>query len=128
MFPEIEPPAGLLLVDKPAGPTSHDVVALVRRAIGVKRVGHAGTLDPPATGLLVILTGRATRLTRFLSLLPKRYSGVIKLGRETTTDDATGETVGAPDESWRGRLPPELEAALRNVQAQSSQMPPADAE
>jgi tRNA pseudouridine55 synthase len=88
-------------------------------------VGHAGTLDPPATGLLVMLTGRATRLARFIALLPKRYRGVIKLGRETTTDDATGETVGEPDESWRSRLPAELDAALRNVQAMSRQMPPA---
>lgn len=98
---------------------------MVRNALGESRVGHAGTLDPPATGLLVVLVGRATRLGRFVLDLPKRYSGVIRLGRETTTDDATGETVGETDDAWRARLPVEIEAALRNVQARTHQVPPA---
>ena len=97
----------------------------MRRALGARRVGHAGTLDPPATGLLVVLVGRATRLARFVGLLPKRYAGVIRFGTETTTDDATGEPVGEPDQEWRSRLPEELNAALRNVQGRSHQTPPA---
>jgi len=97
----------------------------VRRALGIKRVGHAGTLDPPATGLLVVLVGRATRLARFVSLMPKRYAGTIRLGSETSTDDAAGEIVGEPDDSWQARLPPEIDAALRNVQTQTEQLPPA---
>lgn len=97
----------------------------MRRALGIKRVGHAGTLDPPATGLLVVLVGRATRLARFVSLMPKRYAGTIKLGSETTTDDAAGDVVGDADDSWQARLPPEIDAALRNVQTQTEQMPPA---
>ena len=116
---------GILLLDKPAGPTSHDVVAAARRALGLQRVGHAGTLDPAATGLLVILAGRATRLARFCSIMPKRYSGVIQFGTETDTDDAAGAPVGEPDESWRVLLQPELEAALRKVQARTHQVPPA---
>jgi len=112
-------------VDKPAGPTSHDVVGVVRRLLGERRVGHAGTLDPPATGLLVVLVGRATRLARFVAMLPKRYRGVVRLGMETTTDDAAGEPVGEPDDSWRGRLPEEVAAALRNVQGRTHQVPPA---
>ena len=116
---------GILLVDKPAGPTSHDVVGQVRRSLGLRRVGHAGTLDPAATGLLVILAGRATRLMRFVAMLPKRYSGIIRFGTETDTDDATGSALGDPDDNWRSRLPAELEAALRNVQGRSHQVPPA---
>lgn len=82
---------GLLLVDKPAGLTSHDVVATVRRATGISRVGHTGTLDPFATGLLVVLVGRATRLAQFIRSEPKKYVAAIAFGHETATDDATGE-------------------------------------
>src|SRR4051812_37059740 len=99
---------GILLLDKPAGPTAHDVVAAARPALGLQRIGHAGTLDPAATGLLVVLVGRATRLARFVSLMPKRYSGVIRFGMETDTDDAAGAQVGEADESWRPLLQPEL--------------------
>jgi tRNA pseudouridine55 synthase len=88
---------GVVLVDKPAGMTSHDVVAIVRRASGESRIGHAGTLDPFATGLLVLLLGRATRLLPYLSGEPKVYEAAIRFGRETDTDDATGvPTVDAP--------------------------------
>ena len=87
------PEGGLLLVDKPAGITSHDAVNRLRRAIGVRKVGHAGTLDPAATGLLLIGVGRATRLLRFLGDLPKVYAGTGVLGVETTTLDAEGEVV-----------------------------------
>jgi tRNA pseudouridine55 synthase len=84
---------GLLLVDKPAGVTSHDVVATVRRAFGQPRVGHAGTLDPFATGLLVLLLGRGTRLIPYLDAEPKVYEATIRFGAETDTDDATGRVV-----------------------------------
>jgi tRNA pseudouridine55 synthase len=93
---------GVLLVDKPAGVTSHDVVAGTRRQLGRKvKVGHAGTLDPFATGLLLILVGRATRVQRFLMALPKRYATVARLGWTSTTGDPEGEI--AP-----GRTPAEL--------------------
>lgn len=84
---------GLLLVDKPGGTTSHDVVDVVRRRLGTRKVGHAGTLDPMATGLLLIGVGRATRLLRFLGDLPKTYEGTLRLGIETTTLDSEGEVV-----------------------------------
>jgi tRNA pseudouridine55 synthase len=94
-------PDGVVLVDKPAGITSHDVVAGVRRELGRGvRVGHAGTLDPFATGLLLVLVGRATRVQRFLMALPKRYEAVARLGWTSTTGDPEGEV--AP-----GRMPPE---------------------
>lgn len=89
--------AGLLRVDKPAGPTSHDVVGRVRKALGVRRVGHSGTLDPPATGLLLVGVGWATRLLRFTGQLPKTYVAEIVFGTETTTLDATGDVVAAAD-------------------------------
>lgn len=82
--------SGLLLVDKPAGITSHDVVAIVRRAARTKRVGHAGTLDPFATGLLVIAVGSATRLLPYVQGEPKVYEAVVAFGHETDTDDSTG--------------------------------------
>ena len=85
--------AGLLLVDKPAGMTSHDVVSIVRRGVHTRRVGHAGTLDPFATGLLVLLVGRGTRLMPFIDGEPKVYDATIAFGAETDTDDATGQTT-----------------------------------
>jgi tRNA pseudouridine55 synthase len=84
---------GLLLIDKPAGVTSHDVVAVARRSTGVRRIGHAGTLDPFATGLLVLLVGRATRLAAYVDGEPKVYDATIVFGASTDTDDVTGEIV-----------------------------------
>src|SRR5229473_5161514 len=84
---------GALIIDKPAGMTSHDVVALVRKTIGERRVGHTGTLDPFATGVLVVLVGRATRLAQFLSGAEKEYEAVIRLGYATDTGDITGTRV-----------------------------------
>ena len=84
---------GVLIIDKPAGMTSHDVVARVRRIIGERRVGHTGTLDPFATGVLVMLVGRATRLAQFLSGAEKEYEAVIRLGYATDTGDMTGKRV-----------------------------------
>src|SRR5712675_1944957 len=84
---------GVLIIDKPAGMTSHDVVARVRTIIGERRVGHTGTLDPFATGVLVVLVGRATRLAQFLSGAEKEYEAVIRLGYATDTGDLTGTRV-----------------------------------
>ena len=81
------------MVDKPAGLTSHDVVAHCRRALGQRQVGHGGTLDPSATGVLLVGAGAATRLLRFVSELPKTYEGEVVLGVATTTLDAGGEVV-----------------------------------
>ena len=81
-------PPGLVVVDKPSGMTSHDVVARVRRLAGTRKVGHAGTLDPMATGVLLLGLGRATRLLGHLALAEKTYDATIRLGVSTTTDDA----------------------------------------
>ncbi|MGY0390021.1 tRNA pseudouridine(55) synthase TruB [Nocardioides sp. WG-D5] len=86
-------PSGLVIVDKPAGVTSHDVVARVRRLAGTRKVGHAGTLDPMATGVLVLGVERATRLLGHLMLTEKAYSATVRLGVSTTTDDAEGEVI-----------------------------------
>jgi len=87
---------GLLLVDKPAGPTSHDVVQAARRALHERRIGHTGTLDPAATGLLLLCVGKATRLQQYLLGWPKTYRGEIRLGFATATYDAEGEPLGEP--------------------------------
>jgi tRNA pseudouridine55 synthase len=88
------PPGGLVVVDKPAGLTSHDVVARVRRIARTRRVGHAGTLDPMATGVLVLGVERATKLLGHLTLTDKSYAATIRLGQDTVTDDAEGEPTG----------------------------------
>jgi tRNA pseudouridine55 synthase len=85
---------GVLIIDKPAGPTSHDVVGRVRRKLGLKRVGHTGTLDPFATGVILVLVGRATRLAQFLDKDEKEYNAVVRFGYETDTGDRTGSRVG----------------------------------
>ena len=94
---------GLMLVDKPAGPSSHKVVSIVRQGTGVRKVGHAGTLDPRASGVLVLCLGAATRLSEFLSVASKRYEAVIRFGTSTETYDAEGDAVrithAAPDEA-----------------------------
>jgi tRNA pseudouridine55 synthase len=112
---------GLLLVDKPAGVTSHDVVLAARRAFGESRIGHAGTLDPFATGLLVLLLGRATRLLPYLDGVPKEYDATIALGRETETDDLHGAMVREAE--------PPSDAAIADAIAQLTgpleQVPPA---
>jgi len=86
--------SGLLIVDKPGGWTSHDVVAKIRRLAGTRRVGHAGTLDPMATGVLVLGVAKATRLLGYLALTEKEYTGTVRLGQSTDTDDATGSVIG----------------------------------
>ncbi|MDB4893193.1 MAG: tRNA pseudouridine synthase [Gemmatimonadetes bacterium] len=112
---------GMLLVDKPAGVTSHDVVLAARRAFGESRIGHAGTLDPFATGLLVLLLGRATRLLPHLDGVPKEYEAVIALGTETETDDLEGAVVRAAE-------PPTDDAiaeAIVQLTGDIEQIPPA---
>ncbi|HLL08425.1 MAG TPA: tRNA pseudouridine(55) synthase TruB, partial [Nocardioidaceae bacterium] len=84
---------GIVVVDKPVGLTSHDVVARLRGLAGTRRVGHAGTLDPMATGVLVVGIGKATRLLGHLALTAKSYDATIRLGEATTTDDAQGEVL-----------------------------------
>src|SRR5690348_7758790 len=95
-------PEGILVVDKPAGWTSHDVVARCRRLAGTRKVGHAGTLDPMATGVLVLGLGRATRLLGYLAATSKTYEATLRLGESTTTDDAEGEPVAQADASGLG--------------------------
>src|SRR5437868_481732 len=85
---------GLLIIDKPAGPTSHDVVARIRRVLGEPRIGHTGTLDPAATGVLALVLGRATRLAQFLSNSDKSYDAVVRFGFATDTADAHGRAIG----------------------------------
>src|SRR5688572_30557355 len=87
------PAEGLLLVDKPAGVTSHDVVQLARKEYGERSIGHLGTLDPFATGLLILLLGRFTRLATFIETEPKIYDATICFGAETDTDDCTGSVI-----------------------------------
>jgi tRNA pseudouridine55 synthase len=115
---------GLLLIDKPSGPTSHDVVRRVRRLLDQPRIGHTGTLDPLASGLLPLVIGRATRLARFLSGSEKRYDAVVRLGIETTTCDSVGEAIGAP---YEGPMPlfEAVDRALDPFRGTFVQQPPA---
>jgi tRNA pseudouridine55 synthase len=114
--------SGLVIVDKPGGMTSHDVVARVRRLAGTRRVGHAGTLDPMATGVLVVGVEKATRLLGHLTLTVKTYSATIRLGQSTTTDDAEGSPV--PTQPAAGVTPDVLAAAVAALTGPISQIPP----
>ena len=89
---------GVIVIDKPAGPTSHDVVAVARRVTGMKKVGHTGTLDPLASGVLPLVLGRATRLAQFLSSTDKEYEADIQLGLSTTTFDRAGTVLERTDQ------------------------------
>ena len=114
----------MALVAKPAGPTSHDVVDRVRRALALERVGHLGTLDPFAAGLLVVVVGRATRLAAFAAGWTKTYEGVMRLGTVTTTDDATGDAVTVSD-AWRALDRAAVAAGLARFRGRYEQRPPA---
>jgi tRNA pseudouridine55 synthase len=116
--------AGLLLVDKPEGPTSHDMADLVRRATGVRRVGHTGTLDPFASGLLLFCVGWVTRLAEYLIPLPKVYRGVIRLGERTDSDDRAGTVVGRCDD-WRELDAVSIRRVLDGQVGEIEQLPPA---
>ena len=106
-------PAGILVVDKPAGPTSHDVVAVARRALGCRKVGHLGTLDPLATGVLPLVVGRTTRLAPLFSGAGKQYDAVVRLGLSTDTDDIGGVVIGGRD---AGRDAPAATPSARAVE------------
>ena len=115
---------GLLIIDKPAGPTSHDVVSRMRRLLREKRIGHTGTLDPMATGVLLLVVGRATRLSQFLIASDKSYEAVVRLGFATDTADAEGQPVGPVS---RAALPRRetIERALDEFRGTFMQQPPA---
>ncbi len=114
---------GLLVVDKPAGWTSHDVVGRVRRLAGTRRVGHAGTLDPMATGVLVLGVERATRLLGHLTLHDKSYDATVVLGVATTTEDREGEVVATADASHLTEA--DVDGALKHLTGTIEQVPPA---
>jgi tRNA pseudouridine55 synthase len=113
---------GVLLVDKPGQHTSHDVIARLRGILRTKKIGHAGTLDPMATGLLIVLVGKATRVSQFMISLDKEYEGAIELGKVTDSQDADGEVMETRP------VPPlteaEVQAAIRGFLGDQYQMPP----
>ncbi len=113
---------GLVIVDKPAGMTSHDVVAMLRKRLGEKRVGHAGTLDPDATGVLLVGVGYVTRLMKFLSGLDKRYTAEVVLGVSTSTLDDSGEVIGRFDMSHV--TVDDVRAAAKTLTGPIMQVPP----
>src|SRR5215470_10918184 len=116
---------GLLLVDKEPGLTSHDVVQRVRRLLGQKKIGHCGTLDPDATGLLLLTLGTATRLTRFLIRAPKVYRGVIRFGVATDTYDASGRVVSeAPAAAVEALTGDQVARAMRSFHGTIEQQAP----
>lgn len=115
--------SGVLPVDKPVGPTSHDAVGIARRALGTRRIGHTGTLDPFASGLLLLCLGPATRLAEYLSGLSKRYIATIRLGETTDTDDHTGEVIAGND-SWSDLSEDDVRRALRSQIGTIRQLPP----
>jgi tRNA pseudouridine55 synthase len=120
---------GILIIDKPSGITSHDVVARVRRILSERRVGHTGTLDPFATGVLILLVGRATRLAQFLSGADKEYLGVVRLGYATDTGDLTGQPISRdrdqlrqkPSLTWSDL---EIQRAIQEFRGDIDQIPP----
>ncbi len=116
--------SGLLIVDKPEGLTSHDVVARVRRVMGTRKVGHAGTLDPMATGVLVVGINRATRLLGYLALHDKRYLATMRLGSSTVTDDREGEVLSAAEpKALKSVGDDEIIAAVSSFRGQIEQRP-----
>jgi tRNA pseudouridine55 synthase len=118
------PASGVLPVDKPEGPTSHDVVAAARRVLGTRQVGHTGTLDPFASGLLLVCFGSATRLAEYLTPLPKTYRAVMRLGERTDTDDLTGRVVETRE--LEAEVSPErIAGALAAQVGTIDQVPPA---
>ena len=115
-------PIGISVVDKPAGLTSHDVVSKARKIFETRKVGHSGTLDPDATGVLILGIGRATRLLQFLTLLPKSYKGEIVFGEHTSTLDSTGEIIATYDMS--GLTPSDVREATKSFLGEIEQIPP----
>src|ERR1041385_673560 len=115
---------GVLVIDKSSGMTSHDVVARARYILHERRIGHTGTLDPFATGVLVILLGKATRLSQFLTGVDKEYEAIIRLGYSTDTGDRTGKPLSGPPTEVRNWTEEEIEAALQSFRGDIDQIPP----
>lgn len=115
---------GVLIIDKPAGVTSHDVVARTRHILRERRIGHTGTLDPFATGVLVILVGKATRLAQFLGEVDKEYEAIIRLGYSTDTGDRTGKPLPGPASQPHHWTEDAIEAALKSLRGNIEQIPP----
>ena len=125
---------GVLVIDKPRGPTSHDVVAKLRRVLGTREIGHAGTLDPMATGVLVVCVGEATKLSPWLTAADKAYEATVALGAETDTLDAEGEIVKRADvprsmlealeRVKSGRVHEHLARAIAHEKERALQVPP----
>ena len=116
---------GILIIDKPAGITSHDVVARCRRILKTKRIGHTGTLDPFATGVMVVLVGKATRLAQFLDKDAKEYEATVRFGFETTTGDLTGEIKGSSISNFKFQISKEeIENVLSEFRGEMLQTPP----
>jgi tRNA pseudouridine55 synthase len=115
---------GLLVIDKPAGLTSHDVISRVRHTLHERRIGHTGTLDPFATGVLLVLVGRSTRLAQFLAADDKQYEAIIRLGYSTTTGDRTGDPVSPPSKATGNWSEDEIESALESLRGNIDQVPP----
>src|SRR5690606_20660022 len=116
---------GLLVIDKPEGITSHDVVARLRKILNTKKIGHTGTLDPFATGVMVIVVGRATRLAQFLDKDQKEYDLLVKFGYETDTGDRTGERRERdPNYEPRTIMPDDLIRVISGHMGEISQVPP----
>lgn len=115
---------GVLVIDKPSGMTSHDVVARARHILHERRIGHTGTLDPFATGVLVVLLGKATRLSQFLTGVDKEYEAIIRLAYSTDTGDRTGNPIPGPTTGVRNWTEEEIEAALQSLRGDIDQVPP----
>ena len=115
---------GVLVIDKPSGPTSHDVVARVRRAIGIDRIGHTGTLDPLATGVLPLVIGRATRLAQYLTAEEKEYVAGIRFGATSATYDALGSLTPSKEAANLDITPAILEPELTHFRGSYEQIPP----
>ena len=122
MAKETKEPIGIAVVDKPAGLTSHDVVAKARKVLGTRKVGHSGTLDPDATGVLILGVGRATRLLQFLTLLPKSYKGEIVFGEDTSTLDSSGVITATYDMTYL--TPSGVKEATQSFLGEIEQIPP----
>ena len=113
---------GIIVVNKPSGMTSHDVVSRVRRKLNMRRVGHAGTLDPLATGVLIMLLGKSTKLFDRFVAFDKAYAATLKLGTQTTSADITGEVIGQKPFDHVSQI--EVENVLKDFMGESQQMPP----
>ena len=120
----MSPMDGVLVIDKSSGMTSHDVVARARHILHERRIGHTGTLDPFATGVLVTMLGKATRLSQFLTGVDKEYEAIIRLGYSTDTGDRTGKPLSGPPTEVRNWTEPEIESALQSLRGDIDQIPP----